>query len=146
MSTLSSYDLLEQIAQSPQAVVYKAYRRNNPQRWLVLKTLPASRLSEYRKAQIRQKIEHLQVLSDPLLMLPISFGDQDNMCFITQDFFDGVPLDRLLAEYGRIPLPHFFSIACDLARALDKAHEAGIIHGGVKPHNILVNPRSSRSG
>ena len=142
MSTLSNYELLEQIAESPQAVVFKAYRRNNPQRLLVLKTLPASRLSEYRKAQFRQKIEHLKVLNDPLLITPISFGDKDEICFITQDYFDGVTLDRLLAEYGRLPLPEFFTIACGLARALDKVHEAGIIHGGIKPHNILVNPRT----
>src|SRR3989304_5218525 len=35
-------------------------------------------------------------------------------------------------------LSDFFTIACSLARTLDTVHEAGIIHGGVKPHNILV--------
>ena len=105
MSTLSNYELLEQIAESPQAVVFKAYRRNNPQRLLVLKTLPASRLSEYRKAQIRQKIEHLKVLNDPLVITPISFGDQDGICFITQDYFDGVTLDRLLANMAGFLCP-----------------------------------------
>ena len=29
-----------------------------------------------------------------------------------------------------------------MVQALDKVHEAGIIHGGIKPHNILVNPET----
>jgi PAS domain S-box-containing protein len=106
---------------------------------LVLKVLKTSNLSETAKAQIRQKVEHLRVLSDPLLITPVSFGDREGVCFITQDYFDGVSLDRLMERFPTIPLKDFFIVACQLAQALDKVHEAGIIHGGIKPHNILVD-------
>jgi serine/threonine protein kinase len=138
---ISNYEMLEKVAETTQAAVFKAYHKKNPDRLLVLKILKASCLSEYKKAQFRQKIEHLKVLNDPLVITPISFGDKDGTCFITQDYFDGISLDKWMKAHSssRISLNDFFTIAIELASALEKVHEAGIIHGGVKPHNILVD-------
>jgi len=132
---------VEKIAEAPQAAIYKAYHKKNPERLLILKILKAISLSEYKQAQFRQKIEHLRVLNDPLVITPLSFGVADEVCFITQDYFDGIPLSHLEGR-ARTSLNDFFTIATRLAQALDKVHEAGIIHGGVKPNNILVNHRT----
>lgn len=77
-----------------------------------------------------------------MVITPVALDTKDEVCFLTQSYFDGVTLDKLIKERGRISLKDFFTIACGLARALDKVHEAGIIHGGVKPHNILINPNT----
>jgi predicted ATPase/tRNA A-37 threonylcarbamoyl transferase component Bud32 len=140
MMLISNYELIEKIAETPHATVYKAFHTKNPERLLILKILKAISLSEYKKTQFRQEIEHLKVLNDPLLITPVSFGAKDGVCFITQDYFAGITLDKLAEAHSRINLKDFFTIACGLARALDKVHEAGIIHGGIKPHNILVDP------
>jgi predicted ATPase/tRNA A-37 threonylcarbamoyl transferase component Bud32 len=137
---ISNYEILEKVAEAPQAAVYKAYHKKNKDRLLILKILKAESLTEYKKAQFRQKIEHLRILNDPLVITPASFGEKDNVCFITQDYFEGVTLDVLMATHHKISLNDFFTIACRLARALESIHEAGIIHGGIKPHNILVDP------
>ncbi len=137
---ISSYEIVGRIAEAPQADIYKAYNKNNPDRLLVLKVLKATGLSEHRKAQFRQKIEHLKILHDSLLITPASFEMKDGVCFITQSYFDGIPLDDLAGAHARVALKDFFTLACRLAGALDKIHEAGIIHGGIKPHNILVAP------
>ncbi|MBI4788774.1 MAG: protein kinase, partial [Chloroflexi bacterium] len=135
---ISNYEIVEKIAEAPQAAVYKAFHKKNPERLLVLKVLKTTSLSAYKQAQFRQKIEHLRVLNDPLVITPLSFGLADKYCFITQNYFDGVPLNRLWGGHVRISLNDFFTIATRLARALASVHEAGIIHGGVKPNNILV--------
>ena len=139
---ISNYEILEKIAEAPQAAVYKAFHKKNRDRLLILKILKADTLSDYKKAQFRQKIEHLRVMNDPLVITPISFGEKEGVCFITQDYFEGVTLDNLMASHARISLNDFFTIACKLARALEYVHEAGIIHGGIKPHNILVDART----
>ena len=136
---ISNYELTEKIAEAPQSAIYKARHKRNPERLLVLKVWKTTSLSEYTQAQFRQKIEHLKVLNDPLLITPVSLGMKDGACFITQDFFDGVPLNKLTEGPVRLPLNDFFTIACRLAKALDTVHESGIIHGGIKPNNILVN-------
>ncbi|MBI2942379.1 MAG: AAA family ATPase [Chloroflexi bacterium] len=139
---IPNYEIIEKISEGPQAAIYKACHKKNLDRPLALKVLKATFLSDNKKAQFRQKIEHLRVLDDPLVITPIAFNAQDGFCFITQDYFAGVPLDELIGARGGIALGDFFTIACSLARTLDKVHEAGIIHGGVKPHNILVDPRT----
>lgn len=63
---ISNYEIVEKIAEAPQAAVYKAFHKKNPDRLLVLKILKASNLSDYKKAQFSLKIEHLKVLNDPL--------------------------------------------------------------------------------
>ncbi|MDD5712231.1 MAG: AAA family ATPase, partial [Smithellaceae bacterium] len=136
---ISNYELLEKIAESTQTAVFKAYHKKNPERLLILKTLKANSLSDYKKAQFRQKIEHLRVLKDPLVITPLSFSDRDETAFLTQDYFAGVPLDEFIRARYRLSLPDFFAIAIGLATALEKVHEAGIIHGGIKPHNILID-------
>ncbi len=134
------YDILVKIAESEKAVVYKAVRKNDPDRLLALKLFKGAYLSIRKKSRIRQRIEHLKVLSSPLAIIPDHFEARDGFCFLTQAYFEGVTLD-MLTEPGRpMELPEFFTIACGMARVLDAVHTAGIIHGGVKPHNILVAP------
>ncbi len=127
------------MAESPQAAIYKAKSRRCPERLLVLKVLKAAFLSDFKKMQYRQKIEQLKVLNDPLVITPRSFESIDGTYCITQDYFDGMTLSGLMEDQREISLDDFFTLACGIARALDKVHEAGIIHGGIKPHNILVH-------
>ncbi|MBI2918992.1 MAG: AAA family ATPase [Chloroflexi bacterium] len=137
---IPNYEVVEKIAESPQAAIYRACHKKSPDRPLVLKIVKAALLSDYKKSQFKQKIEQLRVLNDPSLITPLSFEAKDGICFITQDYFDGTTLDKLIEQRQPLRLDDFFAIACGLARALDKVHEAGIIHGSVKPHNILINP------
>lgn len=136
---VSNYELLEIIAEEAQAVIYKARPKKDPDTFCTLKLWKTMSFSEYQQAQFRQKIEHLRVLNDPLVITPLSLGVKDGACFITQAYFDGVPLNRLTEDHTRLSLNDFFTIACRVTKALDTVHEAGIIHGGIKPNNILVN-------
>ena len=135
-----NYEIVEKIAENQQTVIFKVYHKKNPDRLQILKLLKTTFLSEYTIAQFRQRIEHLRVLNDPLIITPILFSAIDETYFITYDNFDGVPLTKFTATHPEFNLNIFLDIACKLVQALDKAHEAGIIHGGIKPHNILVNP------
>ena len=139
-SETNDYDILEKIAESKKAVVYKAVHKDHPDRLLVLKLFKGAYLSDRKKSRISQRVEHLKVLSSPLAITPDLFEVKDGLCFIVQDYFDGVTLDRLTEPGRGMALPDFFTIACSLARVLDAVHTAGIIHGGVKPHNVLVAP------
>src|SRR5574340_147794 len=124
--TITNYEIIEQIAEAPTATVYKARHKKNPERLLVLKLWKTASTSEYQQAQFRQRIEHLKVLNDPLVIIPRALGSRDGACFIIQDYFDGVPLNRLTGEHVRLSLNDFFTIACRLSKALDIVHEAGI--------------------
>ena len=136
---IPNYELIEKIAEGKETVIYRAYHKKDPQRLLALKVLKTALLSDYKISQFSQRIERLKVLNNPLVITPTTFNIKDGFYFISQDWFDGIPLDDLQA-HSMVALKDFFTIACRLAEAIDKIHEAGIIHGGIKPHNILVNP------
>lgn len=138
---IPNYNIIERIDESPQATIYKAYHKENPHQLLVLKVLNDNYLSPYKKTQITQKIEQLRVLNDPEVITPINFNSKDGTCYIIQNYFHGTSLNRIMAENDRISLKDFFTMGIGLARVLDKVHDTGIIHGGIKPHNILVDDK-----
>jgi eukaryotic-like serine/threonine-protein kinase len=57
--------------------------------------------------------------------------------YLVMEFLEGQPLDRIL-ERGSIPYPRACAIVAEVACALGAAHRKGVIHGDVKPANILI--------
>jgi len=55
---IHNYNIIERIAESPQATVYKAYHKENPQQLLVLKVLNGNYLSPYKKPRSRRKLNN----------------------------------------------------------------------------------------
>src|SRR5437016_6544000 len=57
--------------------------------------------------------------------------------YLVMEFVDGTPLDRVL-EKGTLPFPRACAWTAHAAEALEAAHNRGVIHGDVKPANILI--------
>jgi serine/threonine-protein kinase len=57
--------------------------------------------------------------------------------YLVLEYLDGQPLDRIL-ERGSVPLPRACAWMGDVASALATAHRKGVIHGDVKPANIII--------
>lgn len=137
---ISGYEIIEKIAETYDTTVYKAYKKDSPNHPLVIEVFKASGIPDYNKEQFIQKIQRFNGLKHPLLIVPDSFNVEGDICFVTREFFEGVSLDRLDKTRTRDDLQVFLTIACYLAEALDGVHKAGIVHGGIKPHNILIQP------
>ena len=146
MITIPGYQLAAKLGEGTQSVVYRGFLKTAPERPLSIKIFKTSPLSERQRAHYRQKVEHLRVLHDPMLLTPRGFEIKGGVPFIVQDYFEGLPLDEWVHRQPAVSLDAFFTIGCQLATALEKVHEAGVIHGGVKPHNILVNPQTLQLG
>ncbi|MCK5534229.1 AAA family ATPase [bacterium] len=140
--SISNYEIVRKLREDTQSIIYKVFNKKDPEKLLVLKILKVSYLPEHRKIHFRQKIERLKVLKDPVLVKPLSFEIKNNIPFIVRDYFDGIPLNEWASTQDEVSLEDFFAISCPLTQALNKVHEAGIIYGGVKPHNILINPQT----
>ncbi|MGO9107829.1 MAG: serine/threonine-protein kinase, partial [Thermoguttaceae bacterium] len=65
-------------------------------------------------------------------------GCVDQLYYIAQEYVDGQNLREHLARRGPLDLPHALSIMRQVAAALAKAAEQGVVHRDIKPENIML--------
>jgi serine/threonine protein kinase len=67
-------------------------------------------------------------------------GEVDGVYYITMELVRGTTVATLIREAGRLDVPATLTIGKQVCRALEVAHEEGVIHRDVKPQNLLVDP------
>lgn len=65
-------------------------------------------------------------------------GESDGVPFLTMEFVKGASLAEVIRKRGALPVPAVLSVARQLMRALVAAHEQQVVHGDIKPQNLLV--------
>jgi serine/threonine protein kinase len=85
-----------------------------------------------REAQMAASLEH------PNVVQVFDVGEAQGLYYLAMQYVVGSSLDRILEERGRLPLAEVAPIVKGVARALDAAHEKGVVHRDIKPANILL--------
>jgi serine/threonine protein kinase len=107
-------------------------------RTVALKTLVHAFGAPVEQKQFLREAQIVSQLSHPAIINLYDVGIEDgNVAYLVMEYVSGKTLQQMLSE-SPIPLPRACGWAADLAGALGSAHRAGIIHGDVKPGNILV--------
>jgi eukaryotic-like serine/threonine-protein kinase len=65
-------------------------------------------------------------------------GESEGVPFLTMEYIQGSSLASVIANRGALPSSAVLSIGKQLLRALAVAHEQGVIHGDLKPQNLLI--------
>jgi serine/threonine protein kinase len=78
-------------------------------------------------------------LSHPCVVTLHDMGidDATNTPYLVMEFMEGQPLDKILSK-GNIPFPRACAWVGEIASALSIAHRRGVIHGDLKPANVLI--------
>ncbi|MFD0576921.1 protein kinase domain-containing protein [Dactylosporangium darangshiense] len=92
------------------------------------------------QTRFHHEARSMAALRHPGIAAVYDYGGDGSGAFIVMAFIDGVALDRRIAEEGRLDAPTTMSVVAQAARALEAAHEAGIVHRDVKPGNLIVQP------
>ena len=86
-----------------------------------------------REARVVGQLSHPNVIT----LHDMGIEEATQTPYLVMELIDGTPLDRLL-EKGTLPLPRACAWVAHAAEALEAAHNRGVIHGDVKPANILI--------
>ena len=78
----------------------------------------------------------------PNIVTVYDCGFADGYPYIVMEYVKGRSLASVLRERGRPPSNLALALFLQLTRALQAAHDRGIIHRDVKPANVLLTPRS----
>lgn len=67
-------------------------------------------------------------------------AEGQSIAYLVMELVHGEPLNAVLARVGRLSLTHSLDMLEQTGRALQAAHDAGVVHRDVKPGNILITP------
>ncbi|MCA9533748.1 MAG: protein kinase [Myxococcales bacterium] len=132
------YLIQERIGQGGMGTVYRA-RHEVVGRDVALKFLssdlahrPAHKTRFLREARAANRINHEHIIDIT------DFGETDDgLVYLAMEFLDGVPLNKQIAKRD-LNVPRALGITLQVARALGRAHELGVIHRDIKPDNIYL--------
>lgn len=140
-SRIVNYEITGELGRGGMGVVYKA-TEVTLHREVALKILAPHRSgkSEFL-ARFLQEARAIAQLNHPNVVTIYQIGEHGDSPFIAMEYLKGQELDRLIASRGRLPPAEALSVARQIASALGAAHELGIVHRDIKPHNVMVDPR-----
>jgi serine/threonine protein kinase len=107
-------------------------------RTVAIKTLVHSFGAAPQQKQFLREAQIVGQLSHPAIVNLFDVGvEETGIAYLVMEYVNGRTLQQVLSE-SPIPWPRACTWAADLATALGRAHHAGIIHGDVKPANIMI--------
>ena len=132
------YEIQEIIGVGGMAVVYKAYDSIDD-RVVAIKILKDELLNneEFRR-RFKNESKAIAVLSHPNIVkvYDVSFGDR--LMYIVMEYIDGITLKEYIEQQKVIRWKEAVHFVEQVLRALQHAHDKGIVHRDIKPQNIML--------
>jgi eukaryotic-like serine/threonine-protein kinase len=133
------YEVQALIGKGGMGEVYKAHD-TRLRRDVALKVLPQAVAADAdRLARFEREAQSLAALNHPHIAVIHGIEESNGIRALVMELVDGPTLAERIAQ-GPIPLDEAKAIACQIAEALEAAHETGIIHRDLKPANIKMRP------
>ena len=132
------YELLQEVARGGMGVVFKA-RHTKLNRIAAIKMILGGRFSSAdERRRFYTEAESAAALDHPGIVPVYEIGEQDGQPFFAMKFVDGTSLAERQAEFRADPRKAVAMLAV-VARAVQHAHQHGILHRDLKPANVLID-------
>lgn len=135
---LGGYELIDEVARGGMGMVFRA-RQKNPSRVVALKVISSGELATPRMVE-RFNNEALAAarLSHPNIVPIYEVGEDRGWHFFSMEFVEGRTLADLVRDEA--PTPAMAAgLMIKIARAVEHAHQRGVLHRDLKPANILLD-------
>lgn len=132
------YKILEKVGTGGMASVYKA-QDILLDRTVAVKILHSKYADDHDFViRFRHEAQAAAKLSHPNIVNIYDVGYDESVHYIVMEFVRGETLKEYIEKHGHLPISTSIQITFDIGEALENAHNNGIVHCDIKPHNILV--------
>ena len=136
---IGHYRILEKLGEGAMGVVYKA-EDLSLQRIVALKFLPPHMVSSQgARDRLVQEARAAAVLRHEAICAVFETGTTGDDAYIAMEFCEGATLQDRLGEEP-LGIDETLDFVVRVARGLDHAHAAGVVHRDLKPGNIMITP------
>ena len=133
------YEIIAKVGAGGMSDVYKA-KDHILGRFVAIKVLKQE-YSEDRNFVTKFRIEAQSAagLEHPNIVNIYDVGNADDLYFIVMEYVEGITLKTYIEKKGQLSFKEAESIAIQVARGIEAAHNNNIIHRDIKPQNIIIS-------
>ena len=137
--TLSHFKITAKLGEGGMGEVYRA-EDSKLGREVAIKVLPEAVASDpERLARFEREAKVLASLNHPNIAAIHQVEEDDGQHFLVMELVEGADLKERLTD-GPIAVDEALPIGLQVARALEAAHQSGVVHRDLKPANVKVTP------
>lgn len=133
------YEVISKIGAGGMSDVYKA-KDHVLGRFVAIKVLKPEFSEDvgfvskfHTEAQSAAGLEH------PNIVNIYDVGSEDGLHYIVMEYIEGITLKTYIEKKGRLTFKEAVSIAIQVGRGIEAAHNKNIVHRDIKPQNIMIS-------
>ncbi len=136
--SVSHYKIFEKLGEGGMGEVYLAEDTKLSRR-VALKFLPSQLAQEGDfKERFKREAQAAAALNHPNIITIHEVSEHEGRPFIAMEYVEGQSLKEVIADRD-LSVEEILNIGIQVSDGLAKAHQAGIVHRDIKPHNILMD-------
>lgn len=133
------YEILEKIGAGGMSDVYKA-KDQVLGRFVAVKVLKPEFAEDVNfVTKFHTEAQSAAGLQHPNIVNIYDVGSEEHMHYIVMEYVEGITLKTYIEKKGRLNYKEAISIAIQVARGIEAAHNNNIVHRDIKPQNIMIS-------
>ncbi|MDD7178001.1 MAG: Stk1 family PASTA domain-containing Ser/Thr kinase [Lachnospiraceae bacterium] len=133
------YEILEKIGAGGMSDVYKA-KDQVLGRFVAVKILKPEFAEDVNfVTKFHTEAQSAAGLQHPNIVNIYDVGSEEHVHFIVMEYVEGITLKTYIEKKGQLNYKEAISIAIQVARGIEAAHNNNIVHRDIKPQNIMIS-------
>jgi len=134
----SRYEIQELVGRGGMGRVYKA-RHKMMDRAVALKVIHREWVRKQEAIdRFRREMKSAASLSHPNIVTAFDAEQADDLHFLVMEYVDGIDLAQTVRQNGPLSVEEACEFVRQAAEGLQHAHDQGMVHRDIKPHNLIV--------
>lgn len=135
---IDGYEIIDRVGRGGMGEVFEAYQSSTGRRVAVKVLLSTVVADEPSRRRFEREVELAARLHHPNIVSIVDGGVKSGRHFCVMEYVDGRSLDQAVLG-GQMEPRGVLRLIATIARAVDYAHQRGVLHRDIKPSNVLID-------